>query len=149
MALIRFDPFEEIQALQREFFGNDLLSATRTPVQLPATDVYTKDNQLVVEAHLPHYDQKDVEVNVDRGVLEIRAEKHEKDEDKDKKYVLRESSSSFYRRMRLPEHADTNKIEAHMDSGILKVTIPFKQLATPKKIAIGSGKSSRTTKKKS
>ncbi len=146
MALIRFDPFEEIQALQREFFGNDLIPASRTQVQLPATDIYTKDNQLILEAHLPHYDQKDVEVNIDHGVLEIRAEKHEKEEDKNKKYVLRESSSSFYRRVRLPEQTDTGKVEAHMDNGILKVTVPLKQLASPKKISIHSVKSKSAKK---
>lgn len=146
MALVRFDPFEEIRALQNDLFGNDAWpSSSLVHAQLAATDIYTdENNQLVVEAHLPHFDQKDVEVNVDKGVLEIRAEKHEKEEDKKKKYVVRESSTSFYRRIRLPEHADTAKISAHMENGVLKVTAPFKQLPKPKKIAIGSGKPKKT-----
>jgi HSP20 family protein len=135
--LIKFDPFEDLRALQRQLFGNDPAALSLgSSVQLPATDVYTKDNTLFVEAHLPHYAEKDVDVNVDKGMLVISAEKHEKEEDKAKKYVVRESSSSFYRRIHLPEHADEEAISAHIENGILTVTVPFKELAKPKKISI-------------
>lgn len=134
--IVPFDPFAEIQALQRQFFGDDNWSATRA-LQLPTTDIYTKDDkQLVVEAHLPHFTDDDVTVSIDKGVLEIQAEKHEKEEDKAKKYVVRESSSSFYRRVRLPERADEDKVEAHMHDGVLKVVVPLRELPAPKKIAI-------------
>ncbi len=55
-----------------------------------------------------------------------------------KKYVVRESSSSFYRSVQLPERADTDSIEAHLDDGILKVTIPVTPAPEPKKIAVKS-----------
>ena len=56
-------------------------------------------------------------------------------------YVVRESNNSFYRRVRLPKEADTGKVAAHMDNGVLKVTVPFKKLPAPKKITVGGGKS--------
>ena len=62
--------------------------------------------------------------------------KDEKEEDKDKKYVVRESSSSFYRRIQLPERADADKIQAHLEEGVLKVSVPLTPLPEPKKIAI-------------
>jgi HSP20 family protein len=146
--LVRFDPFAELQALQKQFIGDDWSSTMPKAMQLPTTDVYTEgDKQLVVEAHLPHFEDKDVTVNIDNGVLEIQAEKHEKEEDKAKKYVVRESSSSFYRRVRLPGQADAGKIKAHMDNGVLKVTVPFKKLPAPKKITIGSGSGAKSKKK--
>lgn len=136
--LIRFDPFAEMRALQRQFFGDDFFTPLRS-ANLPTTDVYTnEDKELVVEAHLPNYEQKDINIQIDDSALVISAEKHEKEEDKQKKYVVRESSSSFYRRIRLPERADEGKIEAHMDNGVLRVTVPFKKLPAPKKIAIMS-----------
>jgi HSP20 family protein len=135
--LVPFDPFAEMRALQRQFFGEDFLGSQRASLALATTDVYTEDDKrLIVEAHLPQFDEKDVSVTTDKGVLEIQAEKHEKDEDKKKKYVIRESSSSFYRRIKLPEQADENHIEAHMDNGVLRVVVPFKALPAPKKIAI-------------
>lgn len=133
--LMRYDPFEEIRSLQKQFFGEDLWAPMRQ--HMATTDVYTEDDkQLIVEAHLPHFGEGDVEVNVDRGYLTIRAEKHEKEEDKKKKYVVRESSSSFYRRVQLPEQADADNVKADMHDGVLKVTVPFKELPAPKKVAI-------------
>ena len=135
---MRYDPFAELTALQRQFFGDDWFTPIKG-LSLPTTDVYTSnDKELIVEAHLPNFDDKDVHVEVENRALVIRAERHEKEEDKAKKYVVRESSSSFYRRIHLPERADADHIAAHLDGGVLKVTVPFKELPQPKKIAIAS-----------
>lgn len=140
MALVKYDPFEEMRSLQKQIFGDmddDFWSTASKSVQMPTTDIYAEDDkQMVVEAHLPHFEQKDIDVSVDRGILSISAEKHEKEEDKKKKYVLRESSSSFYRRIALPKHADGDNVSAHFEKGVLKVTVPFKELPKPKKVQI-------------
>ena len=135
--LIKFDPFAEIQALQKQFFSDDWFSPIKS-MQMPTTDVYTSDDdkKLFVEAHLPNFDQKDIDIHVDKGNLIIRAERHEQDKDKNKKYIIRESSSSFYRSIRLPEAADEDSIKAKMQDGVLKVSIEFKELPKPKQIAI-------------
>ena len=134
--IIKFDPFAEIQALQRQLMSDDWFAPGKG-MQMPTTDIYTEgDKQLTVEAHLPNFNEKDIDIHVDKGFLVISAEKHEEEKDKDKKYVVRESSSSFYRRVRLPEVADEDAIEAKMKDGILKVTVQFKELPEPKKIAI-------------
>lgn len=133
--LIKFDPFAEMQALQRQFFGDDWFSPVR--LQMPATDIYTEDDkQMSIEAHLPNFKDQDIDVHVDGEMLVIRAEKHEQEKDKNKKYVVRESSSSYYRKIRLPRVADKDKIDAHMKDGVLTVTVPFKELPAPKKISI-------------
>jgi len=135
--LVKYDPFAELGALQRQFFGDDWLSPLKG-VNIPTTDVYTKDNTLVVEAHLPNFEQKDINIEMDNNRLIISAEKHEKEEDKSKKYVIRESSSSFYRSISLPERAIADKVDAHLDDGVLKVKVPLAPLTEPKKIAIAS-----------
>jgi HSP20 family protein len=117
--------------------------STRSGQGMPALDIYTEDDkQLVAEAHVPGFDKKDVEVNVHNGVLEIKGEKHDKEEEKGKKksYVIRESHSSFYRSVALPKYADGDNVKAHFKDGVLKVTIPFKELPAPKKVAIEDGK---------
>ncbi len=136
--LVRFDPFQELNVLQRQLLGDDWMTPFKG-VSFPTTDVYTSDNnELVVEAHLPNFDNDDIDVHVDDGALIIQAEKHEKEEDKKRKYVVRESSSSFYRRIQLPDRANADKVEAKLDEGVLKVTVPLKELAQPKKIVIAS-----------
>jgi HSP20 family protein len=133
--LVRWDPFSELTALQKQFFGDDWMTPFKG-VGIPTTDVYTKNNQLKVEAHLPNFEQDDVNIQVENNALVISAERHEKEEDKDKKYVVRESSSSFYRRIALPERADADKIQAQLEDGVLRVSVPLTPLPEPKKIAI-------------
>ena len=60
----------------------------------------------------------------------------EQEKDKDKKYIVRESSASFYRSIRLPEAADEDSIKAKMKDGVLRVSIQFKELPKPKQIAL-------------
>jgi HSP20 family protein len=64
-------------------------------------------------------------------------------ENKDKKYVVRESSSSFYRSSQLAGRANTDLIDDRLEGGVLRVTIPLTPLPEPKKIAIAS----KTSKK--
>jgi HSP20 family protein len=140
--LINWDPFAELTSLQKQFFGDDTISRYKG-VNIPTTDVYTEDNELVIEAHLPNFEQKDINIEVEDGSMVISAERHEQEKDKSKKYVVRESSSSFYRRIALPNRANPDDIGAHLDDGILKVTVPLVPLPEPKKISIKS-----TSKKK-
>ncbi|WP_426319909.1 Hsp20/alpha crystallin family protein [Microbacterium sp. E-13] len=134
--LVRFDPFAELRALTRDLFDGGGLRTM--PGRMPTTDVYTEDDKaLIVEAHLPNFDEQDVSVDVDRGALVIQAQRHEKEEDKKKKYVVRESTTSFYRSILLPEQADEKEITATFDHGVLKVTVPLAESAAPRKIAIG------------
>ena len=137
--LVKWDPFAELTSLQRQFFGDDWTSPVRG-VTIPTTDVFTKDDKLVIEAHLPNFEQKDISIEVENGALVISAERHEKEEDKGKQYVVRESSSSFYRRIAMPKRADSEKIEAHLDDGVLKVSVALTPLPEPKKIAISAKK---------
>ena len=136
--LVRFDPFPGLETLRRDLFGDGLLGGVR--VKMPTTDVYTEDDkQLVVEAHLPNFEEKDITVNIDRGALVIQAERHEKDVDKTKQYVVRESSSSLYRSIALPEQADEAKTTATFENGVLKVTVPLlAESASTRQIQIGS-----------
>ncbi len=137
--LVKWDPFAELTALQKQFFGDDWLSPMRS-VAIPTTDVFTRDNSLVVEAHLPNFEQEDVNIEVENGALIISAERREKEEDNDKRYVVRESSTSFYRRITLPKRADADKIEAQLNDGVLKVSVPLTPLPESKKIAISTKK---------
>lgn len=64
-------------------FKNNSLTTTgldcKPSLAIPTTDVYTNDDkELVVEAHMPNFDESDIDVHVENGALVIRAEKHEK-----------------------------------------------------------------------
>lgn len=141
------DPFSGLTSLHSQLddmFNSFFTAAPATATHnMPSMDIYTEDDKaLVAEVQAPGFDKDDIEINVHNDVLEIKGEKHEKDEQKDKKrsYMMRESHASFYRSVALPKSADADKVGAHFDNGVLKVTVPLKELPKPKKVAISAGK---------
>jgi HSP20 family protein len=155
----RWDPFAGLMGMhsQLDDLFNSLLSDSqvRRSGMIPSMDVYTDDDkQLVAEVQAPGFDKDDISLSVHDGVLEIKGEKHDRDETgkngsakgSKRNYMLRESHTSFYRSIALPRHADADNVQADFTNGVLKVSVPFKELPKPKKIAI-SGESSKTEKK--
>jgi HSP20 family protein len=110
---------------------------------VPAMDVYTDDDKaLVAEVQAPGFTKDDITVDVHDGLLEIKGEKHQKTEDKDKEkrnYMVRESHESFYRSVALPKVADEGNVKATFENGMLKVVVPFKELPAPKRVSITDG----------
>jgi HSP20 family protein len=158
----RWDPFSGLTSMhtQLDDLFNNLLSDGSRPAlaTMPAMDVYTQDdNQLVTEVQAPGYAKEDIEVSVHDGVLEIKGEKRTNNQGDQggegagkqgkRNYMLRESHASFYRSIRLPRHADADKVTADFENGVLKVTVPFKELPQPTKVTINSGAKSAGNKK--
>ncbi|GAA1757687.1 Hsp20/alpha crystallin family protein [Agromyces humatus] len=139
-SLARFDPFSDLVGLRDRLFSE--MSSSTGRHAAPTTDIYTEDDsKLTVEAHLPGFAEKDVDVDIDGGALVIRAQREERETegDKKKKYVVRESSSSYYRRIILPEQADEGSVTATFDQGVLRVTVPYKSVPSPRKVEITPG----------
>jgi HSP20 family protein len=132
--------FEEIDKLVDNFWRS--VGMPSSSFSLPSVDIYSQDDKyMVVEMQAPGFDADDIELNVRNGVLEVRGEKTEKDEQKEGKrsYMVRERNASFARRVVLPEGADADNISAELDKGLLKVTVPVNR-PEAKRIKISGGK---------
>lgn len=138
--------FEEMDKLFDNFWRS--VGFPTGAIGLPSLDIYSEDDKhMVVEMQAPGFDEKDIEINVREGVLEIRGQKTEKQEDGDRKrsYMVRESNASFARRVVLPEGADADNISAELDKGLLKVTVPVNR-PEAKRILIKGGTGSNAKK---
>lgn len=138
--------FEEMDRLFDNFWRTVGLPSAN--FSLPSVDIYsTDDSHMVVEMQAPGFDTGDIELNVRNGVLEIKGEKTEKQEEKDgkKSYLVRERNASFARRVVLPEGADADNITAELDKGLLKVTVPVNR-PEAKRIQIKAGNSQSAKK---
>jgi HSP20 family protein len=136
--VLRFDPLAELEALQRRLFGDDSSGAAQSG-SVPTTDVYTEGDHYVIESHLPNLRETDVEISLDEGDLTIQGHKQDSGEDTQKRFVMRETSQSYYRRVPLPDRADESRIAATFENGVLKVVIPFKDQPAAKRIPINLG----------
>jgi HSP20 family protein len=118
-------------------FGRDdwprvLASPDGTDMIAPDLDVHETDTAITIEAELPGVDEKDVSVTVANGVLTVKGEKKAEREEKQKNYYVSERSfGSFARSIRLPGTVDDGKIEAHIEKGVLKITVAKRADAAP------------------
>jgi HSP20 family protein len=116
-----------------EWFGRPLGFADRLPemLNLPTTDMirveeFDRDGMHVVRAELPGVDpDSDVDITVDRGMLDIRAERSErKEEEHEGRRHSEFRYGSFHRRLPLPTGADETSVEATYRDGILEIRVP-------------------------
>jgi HSP20 family protein len=92
--------------------------------RLPLIDVTDKGNQYVLHVELPGFDKDDVDVELNKDVLTLKAEKKAESEDQSKTYLYRERSyTAFSRTIFFPEEVDPLKVEGAMDMGILTLTV--------------------------
>jgi HSP20 family protein len=134
---------EDFDRYMGSFFGESPLTPA-VHAREPAVDIRETGDAYVLEAELPGYDEKNIEVHVDRGVLSIESKKEEtaernvspsKGETGKERYVLRERrTASFSRSFKLPENADLDAISAHFSNGLLSLEI--RKLAEAKKRVI-------------
>lgn len=139
--LVRWDPFKEMDQTMQSFWNNWAGIPNNSSVATPVLDMFEEDGKLVIHSHLGGLTENEVDVHVDRGFLVIKGERHESDEQKNKRnYMHRESSTTVYRRIALPKDADSDNISAHLNDGILRVEIPMHEKPEPKKISIKTNK---------
>jgi HSP20 family protein len=123
------------------FFGDSMLTPSER-IRLPAVDVQEKEGSYLLEAELPGYDEKNIEVHVDGGNLTIASSQEEEKERKNKDakegtFLIRERrSNSFSRSFRLPENADPNAVSASFKNGILSLEIKKRSEAQKRVIEI-------------
>ena len=94
----------------------------------PLSNISDDGDAFSITAELPGLDKGDLEITIHDGTLEIKGEKKEEHEEKDKGYVRKEyHSSSYYRTFAIPEGIDEEKIDATLDKGVLKLHLPKKE----------------------
>jgi HSP20 family protein len=128
-----FDPFSELDRLT----GN-LLQFRPGPRFMPV-DLYRDDEQYILVADLPGVDPGSVDVDIDGQLLTIRAERTEGIHDAVKWLSQERPFGSYLRQFNLGDGADSARISANYDNGVLTVTIPIVERAKPRKIEISAG----------
>jgi len=114
-----FEDFNRGWAVPTTFGTSEFLS--------PKVNIAETDKGLEVTADLPGIDQKDIEISLSDDVLTLKAEHKAEREEKDEKkqyHLVERSFGKFMRSFELPFEADTDKVEASFDKGVLKISVP-------------------------
>jgi len=134
-------PWQALQQLREQM--DDILGSTfgvSTGEWAPPIDLDERDDEFVLTAELPGLRPEDIDLEIDGDVLTLRGEKKEDREEKEgERYYYERRYGSFLRRVTLPQSVDPDQVRANFQNGILRVTMPKRELSRGKRVQIESG----------
>jgi HSP20 family protein len=139
--LLQSDPFRDLDRLTQQVFG----TASR-PSSMPL-DAWRDGDDFVVELDLPGIDPGKLDIDVERNVLTIRAERLSHMPDAANAVAAERPWGTFSRQLVLGNSLDTEHVDADYTAGVLRLRIPIAEQAKPRKIQVTSSDDSRTAKK--
>lgn len=118
--------------------GNDDSSVV-TSQWMPLVDIKEEADRFILRADIPGVDPKDIDVQMDKGLLTIKGERTLEAKTETERFSRTERVHGvFHRRFALPDSADADRITASGHHGVLEIVIPKKPETTPRKIQVGS-----------
>ena len=135
--LMRTDPFRELDRLTQQVFGNTPGTWTRPTAM--AMDAYRAGDEFVVSFDLPGVSPDAIELDVERNVLTVKAERRPVASGEHVEMQVAERPLGvFSRQLFLGDTLDTDHIDAAYDAGVLTLRIPIAEKAKPRKISIAN-----------
>jgi len=107
-------------------------------------DAWRQGDQFVIELDLPGVSRESIDLDVERNVLTVRAERVARNGDWEA-LASERPRGQFSRQLVLGDNLDLERIEATYDDGVLRLLVPVAEKAKPRKIEIGSAAPSETT----
>jgi HSP20 family protein len=140
--LMRTDPFRELDRITQQVFGNNPGTWSR-PTAMPM-DAYRDRDVFVVAFDLPGVSPDAIELDVERNVLTVKAERRPvATGDHVEMQVAERPLGVFSRQLFLGDTLDTDRIDADYAAGVLTLRIPIAERAKPRKIAIAGSDTDR------
>jgi HSP20 family protein len=137
--LLQNDPFRDIDALFERLSSRGS-SNGYWPMPM---DAYKRGNDLWVDIDLPGVAADSIDINVERNVLTVSAQRNWERQEGDQAYLAERHRGTFRRQVHLGDGLDANRIEARYDDGVLTLRIPVAEAAQPRKVEVQTGTASR------
>ena len=147
MAIVRWDPFEDLISLQDRM--NRLFEQTlarsggerqgeEAAAWSPAVDIYETAEDIVLQAELPGLTKDNIDIQVRENMLTLKGERHlDKEIKRENTFRMERAYGAFQRVFNLPNAVQADKIRAVFKDGVLKVNIPKSvEAAKPKQVKI-------------
>ena len=127
--LLRYDPFRELD----RFTERSRSTAPAIPM-----DAVRRGEQVHIAFDLPGVDADSIDLEVERNVLTLRAERRFDPQEGDEVLAGERRQGRFTRQVFLGDTLDTGRVAADYHDGVLEVTIPMAEQARARKVEIGA-----------
>jgi HSP20 family protein len=132
--LMRTDPFRELDRLSQQVFGTQ--GTLARPAVMPM-DAWRDGDTFIVELDLPGVAPDSIDLDVERNVLTVKAERPGRNDDTEL-IAAERPRGVFSRQLILGDTLDTERVAASYDAGVLTLRIPVAEQAKPRKITVSS-----------
>ena len=129
--LMRTDPFREFDRLAQQVLG---AGTTSRPAVMPM-DAWREGDVFVIEFDLPGISPESLDIDVERNVLTVKAERPRRSGDWETLAAER-PTGLFSRQLVLGDNLDLERIDAGYDAGVLRLRVPVAERAKPRKIEV-------------
>ena len=133
MLLRTTDPFRDFDRLTSQLLGSSL-GTTNRPAVMPM-DAWREGDRFVIEFDLPGVSPQSIDIDVERNVLTVRAERVQGNGDW-QRLASERVHGQFSRQLVLGDNLDLEHIEAAYDAGVLRLAVPVAEKAKPRKIQV-------------
>src|SRR4051795_8404292 len=133
MLLRSTDPFRDFDRLTQQVFG-PTWGTTNRPAVMPM-DAWREGDRFVIEFDLPGVSPESIDLDVERNVLTVRAERVPRNGDWEM-LASERPRGVFSRQLVLGDNLDLERIEARYDAGVLRLSIPVAERAKPRRIEV-------------
>ncbi|OXM57559.1 heat-shock protein Hsp20 [Amycolatopsis thailandensis] len=140
--LMRTDPFRELDRLTQQVFGAANQGTWSKPAMMPM-DAYRDGDEFVVCFDLPGVAADAIELDVERNVLTVKAERRPSPGKDVQMQVSERPLGVFSRQLFLGDTLDTDRIAAGYEAGVLTLRIPIAEKAKPRRIEISGSETNR------
>lgn len=134
--LMRTDPFRDLDRLTQQVFGT-----TARPAMM-LMDAWREKDSFVVEFDLPGIDADSIDLDVERNVLTVRADRPAR-EGIEELVAAERPRGVFSRQLILGDNLDSERVAANYQGGVLRLEIPVAEKAKPRKIEVHGGDDQR------
>jgi HSP20 family protein len=132
MLLRTADPFRDLDRLAQQMLG--VAGTTNRPAVMPM-DAWREGDRFVLEFDLPGISRDSLDIDVERNVLTVRAERVARNGDWER-LASERPTGVFSRQLVLGDNLDLDRIEASYDAGVLRLVVPVAEKAKPRKISV-------------
>ncbi len=108
-------------------------------VYVPATDIYEKDDSILVRCDMPGVPEGQIDIRLDNNELEITGTQAVAKPDGFQMLAGEYETGIFRRKFNIPQLVDRDKIKARLHNGVLDIELPKAEQAKPRKIEITAG----------
>ena len=133
------DEKKELQAKDKVEVSTPAEQTKPGPVFTPNVDIFETDKEIIMLAEIPGVKAADLSIDLRDDILTLTGEVKPLNRPEEQDILIEYQFGRYYRQFTLAEVIDQSKIDAELNNGILRLTLPKAEKAMPRQIAVKAG----------